>query len=246
MNEEETKRLLGRKPFIEEEFKGNKVLLHVCCAPYATIPINRLLEVAEKLTCYFYDPNIYPPEEYMKRLNEMRRLAEKWCINTIEGKYFNAPTQSVRTDFLVSEDELLNEGEYDAMPLKPVGELENALRSMMEGGSYNEVAEKLMGFASEPEGGLRCSLCIDLRLTRTAGLTKILGYDAFATTLTLSPKKNADQVNLTGECSGRKFGVKYIWTNFKRAEGFKESVRISKELNLYRQKFCGCKYSERA
>ena len=243
MREEETKRVLGNRAFPEEEITGRKLVVHVCCAPDATAVIEWLKPLAEKLVCYFYDPNIYPPEEYIKRLHEMRKLAELWQVNMIEGRYFNAPMETVQTDFVISEEELLSRGEFNATPIAPVDELEQALRKMMEGGSYNEVIEKLKAYAGEPEGGKRCAVCFDLRLSRTAGLCKILGFDAFLTTLTISPKKNADQVNLAGEMAGKRVGAKYIWTNFKRREGFKRSVKLSKELGLYRQEYCGCKWS---
>ncbi len=246
MLEDETRRVLGKRPFLKDEVVGKRVLLHVCCGPDATQPIRWLLPLAEKLVCYFYDPNIYPPEEYLKRLREMRKLAQEWCVDTIEGKYFNAPTETTRTDFVVSEEELLAEKEYDAEPLKPVEELGTALKNLIDGGSYSEIIEKLRPFAGATEGGDRCSLCFDLRLTRTSALTKILGFDAFATTLTISPKKNVDQVNLTGENAGKRFGVRYVWTNFKKHDGFKDSVRISRDMNLYRQEYCGCKWSAKA
>ncbi len=245
MKEEETRRLLGKLAFREEDVKGKKILLHVCCAPDATTPIKWLAPLAQKLACYFYDPNIYPPDEYLKRLYEMRKLAEKWQVKTIEGKYFNTPIQTVCTDFVVPEHHILQEGYFDTERIKPVNELEEALIRMMEGGSYEDVLVKFRHLADEPEGGARCRLCFDLRLTRTAGLASILGFEAFATTLTISPKKDADMVNCSGDRAGRRFGVSYIWTNFKKHEGFRQSAMFSQQLGMYRQKYCGCKHSQK-
>jgi len=243
MREEETRRVLGNRALPEEEIAGKRVVLHVCCAPDATAPVEWLKPLAKKLVCYFYDPNIYPPEEYIRRLKEMRKLAELWQVNTIEGRYFNAPMETAETDFVISEEKLLSGGEFNATPIAPIEELQEALRKMMEGGSYNEVIEALRAYAGEPEGGKRCTLCFDLRLSRTAAICRILGFDAFLTTLTISPKKNADQVNLAGQNAGKRIGARYIWTNFKKREGFKRSVNLSKELALYRQEYCGCKWS---
>lgn len=242
--EVETRRRLGRLPFLREDVEGKSVLLHVCCAPDATVPVKSWSSLAGKLACYFYDPNIYPPEEYLKRVSEMRKLAQSWQIKMIEGKYFNAPVAEVETAFVTSEDRILANKDTDLSPIKLVDELEEALRKMMEGGGYEEVAEKLKPLAGEPEGGARCALCFDLRLARTSALAKILGFSAFATTLTISPKKDADMVNFAGERAGKRFGVDYIWTNFKKAEGFKRSIQLSKELSLYRQSYCGCKWSK--
>lgn len=94
------------------------------------------------------------------------------------------------------------------------------------------------------EGGARCYECYKLRLERTAKTAATQGYDLFATTLTISPLKNAVWLNEIGEEMAQKYGVKYLPTDFKKRNGYLQSVSLSKEYNLYRQDYCGCIYSK--
>ena len=99
------------------------------------------------------------------------------------------------------------------------------------------------GLEQEPERGARCYRCYALRLEKTAERAKELGFDFFATTLTLSPLKNVDWLNELGEKAGGRYGVKYLFSDFKKQGGYLRSIQLSKEYDLYRQDFCGCKYS---
>lgn len=96
----------------------------------------------------------------------------------------------------------------------------------------------------EKEGGTRCSICYALRLEKTAKLAKEKGYEYFTTTLTISPLKNAQKLNDIGEQLGKKYNMHYLVSDFKKKEGYKKSVEMSKEYDLYRQNYCGCSYSE--
>lgn len=100
------------------------------------------------------------------------------------------------------------------------------------------------GFEKEPEGGKRCEKCFDLRLDFTAKTAKENGFDYFATTLTISPLKNANLINEIGEILAEKYNVKYLCSDFKKKEGYKRSITLSKEYNLYRQNYCGCIFSK--
>ncbi|MCX8092977.1 MAG: epoxyqueuosine reductase QueH [Candidatus Goldbacteria bacterium] len=100
-------------------------------------------------------------------------------------------------------------------------------------------------YASEKEGGLRCAECFKLRLKKTAEKAKELGIEIFATTLTISPHKNAELINNLGREIADKLGIKYYESNFKKKDGFKKSIELSKKYNLYRQNYCGCVYSQR-
>lgn len=100
------------------------------------------------------------------------------------------------------------------------------------------------GFEKEPEGGKRCEKCFDLRLDFTAKTAKENGFDYFATTLTISPLKNANLINEIGEKLAEKYSVKYLCSDFKKKEGYKRSIALSKEYNLYRQNYCGCIFSK--
>ena len=100
------------------------------------------------------------------------------------------------------------------------------------------------GLEKEPEGGKRCKKCFDLRLDFTAKTAKENKFDYFATTLTISPLKNANLINQIGESLAEKYNVKYLSSDFKKKEGYKRSITLSKEYNLYRQNYCGCIYSK--
>ena len=97
--------------------------------------------------------------------------------------------------------------------------------------------------ADAPEGGERCLACFGLRLDYTAARAKEHGFEYFTTTLSVSPHKNADNVNRIGEEAGKKHGVKYLFADFKKKNGYLRSLELSKEYGLYRQDYCGCRYS---
>lgn len=101
------------------------------------------------------------------------------------------------------------------------------------------------GYEGEKEGGARCARCFKLRLERTAQTAKALGFDLFATTLTVSPLKNSGMVNRIGFLMQEKYGVAYLPSDFKKRGGYLRSVELSKQYALYRQNYCGCVYSKR-
>lgn len=100
------------------------------------------------------------------------------------------------------------------------------------------------GLEQCPEGGERCFLCYELRLKKTAELAKEHGFDYFATTLTISPLKNAQKLNEIGERLALEHGVSWLVSDFKKKNGYKRSIELSAEYNLYRQDYCGCIYSK--
>ncbi len=106
-------------------------------------------------------------------------------------------------------------------------------------------AALVSGLEHEPERGRRCYACYGLRLDKTAAIAAKEGYDFFATTLTLSPHKSAVWLNELGEQAGGRYGVNYLFTDFKKGGGYLRSIELSKKYGLYRQDFCGCKYSKR-
>ena len=101
------------------------------------------------------------------------------------------------------------------------------------------------GREEDREGGARCALCFEQRLGYTARLCREGGYDYFATTLTISPLKNAELLNRIGEQVAVAYGANYLCTDFKKKEGYKRSIELSREYSLYRQNYCGCVYSIR-
>ena len=99
--------------------------------------------------------------------------------------------------------------------------------------------------ADAPEGGERCLRCFALRLTETARRAREGGFEYFTTTLSVSPHKNAENINRIGEAAGREYGVKYLTADFKKKNGYLRSLQLSAEYGLYRQDYCGCLYSRR-
>lgn len=113
-------------------------------------------------------------------------------------------------------------------------------------GEYNpnDFYTAVKGLEKEPEGGKRCEKCFRLRLEASAKEAEKLGCDYFATTLTISPLKNAQLINTIGEEIGQKYGVKWLFSDFKKKEGYKRSIILSKKYELYRQNYCGCIFSK--
>lgn len=107
----------------------------------------------------------------------------------------------------------------------------------------NEFFLAVKGLENEREGGLRCTECFLLRLENTVRVAKELGFDYFTTTLTVSPHKNAPLINGIGYSLSEQYGVKFLPSDFKKKNGYKRSIELSKEFDLYRQNYCGCVYS---
>lgn len=176
---------------------SEKILLHCCCAPDATHCINVLREQNFEVITYFYNPNIHPEEEYIKRYKDMEKVIK------------------------IMEVRNINNVKYDVE-------------------EWHKICDK---FAEEKEGGKRCELCFKMRLLNTALKASETGINYFATTLTISPHKNAELINKLGEEIAGQYSIKYLPSNFKKKDGFKISIELSKKYNLYRQNYCGCIYS---
>ncbi len=147
---------------------------------------------------------------------------------------------------------ITNESEYK----KRVNEVERLISLINEEyaadidfaeGKYEpeKFIEMSTGLENEPECGKRCHKCYKLREEATAKLTKEKGYDYFATSLTLSPLKNAAVLNSIGENLAAEYGVKYLVSDFKKKDGYKLSIALSAKYGLYRQNYCGCDFSKR-
>lgn len=115
------------------------------------------------------------------------------------------------------------------------------------GGEYDtkRFYEAVKGMENLPEGGERCFVCYELRLRETARLAKENGFDFFTTTLSISPLKKADKLNEIGGRLAEEYGVSYLFSDFKKKEGYKRSIELSAQYGLYRQDYCGCVYSFR-
>ena len=173
-----------------------RLLLHTCCAPCLTHPLNEL-EKNYNVTIFFYGPNIHPRKEYEMRLNE----AEKFCSGRVK----------------------IIPGDYDS----------------------ERWFELTKGHERDPERGERCRICYEMRLAKTAELAVKEGFQAFATTLSISPHKDADWLNEIGQVLEQKYGVKYLPADWKKYDGFRHSLELSRKAKLQRQNYCGCAYSRK-
>ncbi|WP_124066594.1 epoxyqueuosine reductase QueH [Clostridium sp. E02] len=184
-----------------EQEKVPRLLLHSCCAPCSSYVLEYLSQYF-KITVYFYNPNIYPREEYARRVKEQEKLIR-------DMKFQNPVT--------------------------------------MQAGAYepDEFFRMVKGLEEVPEGGERCFRCYELRLQEAAKVAQAGKYDYFTTTLSISPLKNAEQLNKIGKKLEKEYRVPYLTSDFKKNNGFKRSIELSKEYDLYRQDYCGCIYSKR-
>lgn len=105
--------------------------------------------------------------------------------------------------------------------------------------------DTVAGHEEDPEGGARCALCFSQRLGKTAFIAREEGFDWFCTTLTVSPHKNAEVLNAIGRKLAGEYGVPFLPSDFKKRDGYKRSIELSREYCLYRQNYCGCEFSSR-
>ena len=238
------------------EHTDPKVLLHACCAPCSSYCLLALRDVA-RLGVYYYNPNITSADEYDYRLSEIKRLIGIYNENPDRklaeenGQvYINILAKTQKCESEVEPVEINNQAKTGnnalGMDTVDINKYYVNKIQIIEAPYNPEVFfEKANGYETCPERGDRCSICFDLRLRETAIKAKELGYDFFATTLTLSPLKNADVINAIGEKIANEVGVQYLPSDFKKKNGYKVSIELSKEFNLYRQNYCGCIFSKK-
>ena len=109
----------------------------------------------------------------------------------------------------------------------------------------NLYEETIKGLENEKEGGARCLKCFTLRLKKTALVASLNNFDYFTTTLSVSPYKNSQVLNEIGLKLQAKYHIKWLYSDFKKKDGYKKSILLSKKYNLYRQNYCGCIYSKK-
>lgn len=173
-----------------------KLLLHTCCGVCgAWIP--KKLASEFDVTLYFFNPNIWPKEEYVRRLEAVWKVAREAGMDLVEGPY-----------------------------------------------QPEEWLVMMRGHEKDLEGGKRCEMCFDLRLSETARYARNNGFEFFASTLTVGRNKKAKTINPIGEKWAREFGIKFLAEDFKKGGGQVETDKESRRLNLYRQNYCGCIYSK--
>lgn len=186
---------------LEEKGEVPKLLLHSCCAPCSSYVLEYLSNYFY-ITVLYYNPNIYPEDEYYHRAVEQKRFIKEF------------PT------------------------IYPV--------TFVEGNFEPErFYETVKGYENIREGGERCFRCYELRLREAAEYAKKLNCDYFTTTLSISPMKNAAKLNEIGGMLAEEYGIPYLYSDFKKRDGYKRSTVISAEYGMYRQDYCGCVFSKR-
>jgi predicted adenine nucleotide alpha hydrolase (AANH) superfamily ATPase len=171
-----------------------RLLLHVCCAPCLLGCIDSLQQY--DVTLFFYNPNIHPSGEYLKRLFYVRKVSQEYNLPLVAGDY-----------------------------------------------DFDEFFKKSKGMEQEKENGLRCVECFDLRLRNVAKVARDKRFDYFTTTLSVSPFKNFGVLRKVGYKLENEFGVGFLAKDFSKDDGFKKSVELCRNLDVYRQNYCGCVFS---
>lgn len=124
-----------------------------------------------------------------------------------------------------------------------VSQMPGGVRFMETGWDEQAFEKMALGLENAPEGGERCLKCYEMRLRKAAEAARDGGFDYFTTTLTISPLKSSERLNEIGERLGDEYGVRHLPSDFKKREGYKRSIELSRQYGLYRQDYCGCRYS---
>lgn len=194
--------------------KKPSLLLHACCAPCSSYVLEYLHRFFE-ITIFYYNPNIHPQTEFARRLNELKNFLPKFSADA-DGENFN-----------------LVEAEYFPKEF------------------FDAVQAERDNLQNERERGERCFRCYKLRMERAFDFAQKNKFDFFTTTLSISPHKDAQKINEIGaelekfsQNVAANFHTKYLYADFKKQNGFKRSLELSKKYGLYRQDYCGCIYSK--
>lgn len=198
MKENYHKKMLSQINEIINKYEKPRLLLHSCCAPCSSYVIEFLSKYFD-IEVFFFNPNIHPESEYIKRLEEQIR-------------YIN----------------------------------ENGLHYKVVGTEYKSYLfyEAIKGYENLGEGSERCYKCYKFRLDEAFQYAKLNNIDYVTTTLTISPFKNASKINEIGLELENKYGIIFIKSDFKKNNGYKRSIELSRKYNLYRQNYCGCVFSQ--
>lgn len=221
MNDRNFQREMDKR--LENATPDTTLLLHACCAPCSSYCLT-YLKGKVKIKIYYYNPNIVDGDEYRKRADELKRLVD--IINE----------EGVADD---TKEEASKTGQVDS------GHKDESIEFLEGPHEPEKFLEAVKGLENEPEGGARCAKCFELRLREAARKAKAEGALLLTTTLTISPLKNATLINEIGERVAMEEGLEWLPSDFKKKEGYKQSVELSEKYGLYRQNFCGCPFSLR-
>jgi len=165
-----------------------KLLLHMCCGPCSVYPVSVIREEGIEFEGLFFNPNIHPKEEFLRRKENVEKF-------------------SLLKDIKVNYDDEFRQEEWE-------------------------------NYDSSNCNISRCNMCYTTRIEQTAKMTAMKGFDAFTTTLLVSPYQNHDLISMLGEKYAKDYGVDFYYKDFR--PGFRKGQQEAKEMGLYRQKYCGC------
>ena len=185
---------------IKKRETKTKLLLHACCAPCSSYVLEYLSNYFE-ITIYYYNPNIHPKDEYLRRINELKKFLDEF-------------------------------------------EKKNKIEIFEEHYDPTEYFNYIKGLENLGERSKRCYMCYSLRMEEAVKYAKKNSFDYFTTTLSISPYKDAQWINEIGSLLENKYNIKYLYSDFKKKNGYKRSLELSKNYGLYRQDYCGCIYSK--
>lgn len=188
---------LDFKNFISSLNYKPTLFLHACCAPCSTHCLMVLKDYFD-ITIFYSNDNIYPKEEYDKRLEEIINFCKAFDIK---------------------------------------------IKVVDDGYNHQDFLDAIKGKEELGERSERCYNCYLLRLEKSVKKAKELGFEYFTTTLSLSPFKNSNWINEIGYSLEQKYDVKYLYSNFKKEDGYTDSIKLSEKYCLYRQNYCGCEFS---
>jgi predicted adenine nucleotide alpha hydrolase (AANH) superfamily ATPase len=186
------------KKLLEEIKKSNKkptLLLHSCCGPCSSYVLNMLKDYF-KITIFYYNPNIYPHDEFIKRYNVQQEIIKKMNLDI---------------DIVMIDED------------------------------YSVYLDAVKEYSHLKEGSMRCYKCYEFRLKLLCKYASVNNFDYYSTVMSVSPYKSSKWINELGLLYQDK--AIFLYSNFKKENGYKESIRLSKEYGLYRQDWCGCEFS---
>ena len=189
-------------------------------------------------------------EETLRKLDSKKKLLLHACCAPCSSYVIEYLTNYFDITILYYNPNIDTKEEFE----KRLNELEkfvsnfktkNKVKVVSLGYNQEEFLNEVKGLEDEKEGGSRCLKCYRLRIKKSANYAKENNFDYFTTTLTISPLKNSKILNEIGASLEQEFGIKYLYSDFKKKEGYKRSIVLSREYNLYRQDYCGCSFSKR-
>lgn len=220
-----------------DDIHGKRLLLHSCCAPCSSYVLE-YLRIYFRITVFYFNPNISMEEEYRKRVSEQKRLIAEY--NKAAAEEYASCSGLQDEENHSSQSRSGNISDMQERNRMSRGYHIEIIEGDYEPQRFYEIAR---GMEQCPEGGERCFACYELRLREAAKRARAGEYDYFATTLTISPLKNAVKLNEIGKRLAEEYSVSWLPSDFKKKGGYQRSIELSREYDLYRQDYCGCIYS---